>query len=665
MNRIFRFSIPFISAILFLGMLIWMAGAYRHVVADSSSSTQNREIHVTTLADELNSDGDCSLREAIEAANTNTSVDACGSGGVLTDTITFDVSGTILLNSQLVDAAGGPLVIDGNVVITVSGGYSVRVFYVNADAMLSLKRLTIINGSADLGGAIQNDGILEITDSILSNNNVSIVGGGILNSGILTITTSTLSHNNANMGGAIYNDGLLLIKDSILSDNYAAMGGGIKNGNTLTLTNSIVSGNSAGDSGAIDNTGTTTIINSILSNNSSTGNAGGIHNFDTMTVTSSILSSNESTGFGGAIYNQYGKLTLTNSTLISNTTDNTGGGVSNSAMMTIMQTTLSGNAAIGQGGGIMNWGALEITNSTLSGNEVTAPYGFVSYGGGIYNSGTITITNSTITANKAGTNGGAIYNHQTDGIVALNSSIVSNNPTGGNCAGGQITDGGYNMEDSNTCDFDEANSSYPDTNPILGPLQDNGGPTWTHALLEGSPAIDHGDDFQCPAIDQRGVVRPIDGDGDGSPNCDIGSYEYQIPPDVVTISGPNEAVPGKLTYFTATVEPISTTLPLTYTWQSDGQIPISHTSRLTDTIAFNWEIPGTYAITVTASNMAGSVMDTHVITITKPINKTYLPLVINSSEEILTPIHPSSHLGGGTWLGPFIIGAISRYKRRI
>ena len=61
---------------------------------------------------------------------------------------------------------------------------------------------------------------------------------------------------------------------------------------------------------------------------------------------------------------------------------------------------------------------------------------------------------------------------------------------------------------------------------MLGLLQDNGGLTWTHSLLTGSPAIDAGNNTQCPATDQRDVPRPIDGDGDGKAICDVGSYEY-------------------------------------------------------------------------------------------------------------------------------------------
>jgi hypothetical protein len=83
------------------------------------------------------------------------------------------------------------------------------------------------------------------------------------------------------------------------------------------------------------------------------------------------------------------------------------------------------------------------------------------------------------------------------------------------------------IEDGHSCGLSIANGSMPDTSPLLGPLQDNGGPTWTHAPLPGSPAIDAAKPEYCPPADQRGVARPVDGDGDGEAICEIGSYEFR------------------------------------------------------------------------------------------------------------------------------------------
>jgi len=185
----------------------------------------------------------------------------------------------------------------------------------------------------------------------------------------------------------------------------------------------------------------------------------------------------------------------------------------------------------------------------------------------------------------------------------------------GNCSGA-IIDGGHNISSDDSCGFDPANGSMPNTNPLLGWLQDNGGPTWTHALLEGSPAIDAGDDALCPTTDQRGAPRPLDGNGDGLAVCDIGSFEAGvISPTLVSIAGPGEGIAGQSYTFTATVEPVSTTLPLAYAWQASGQLPITHTAGITDKVSLTWQLPGTQFIIVTASNVGGSVSDSHVITI--------------------------------------------------
>jgi hypothetical protein len=136
------------------------------------------------------------------------------------------------------------------------------------------------------------------------------------------------------------------------------------------------------------------------------------------------------------------------------------------------------------------------------------------------------------------------------------------------------------------------------------------------------------------------------------------------PPTAVTLSGPGEGWVNTPYTFTATVEPISTSLPLTFIWQIDGQLPITHTSGLTDTINFSWDMPGTQLITVTTSNPADTVSASHVITITAPLHDIYLPLVIKSIDAALAPIPTTSLPGSGVLMGLVIIGVVSRRKRR-
>ncbi len=126
----------------------------------------------------------------------------------------------------------------------------------------------------------------------------------------------------------------------------------------------------------------------------------------------------------------------------------------------------------------------------------------------------MTLLNSTISGNRAISHAGGIDNW--GGTVTLSNTIVANNLLSGDCWGDIISDG-YNLDSDNTCNL-TATGDITNTDPLLGPLQNNGGPTETHALLGGSPAINTSSPA-CPATDQRGVFR-----SDGL--CDTGAYEF-------------------------------------------------------------------------------------------------------------------------------------------
>src|SRR5215510_13481427 len=190
-------------------------------------------------------------------------------------------------------------------------------------------------------------------------------------------------------------------------------------------------------------------------------------------------------GSGGGIFNS-GTLTITNSTLSRNSAPSgggipgEGGGIGNfGGTLTITNSTLSGNSA-SEGGGIANFGTLTITNSTLSGNRA------VSDGGGILNrAGLLTVTNSTLSGNTA-FEGGGIDNFQ---FAVVKNSIFAN--TFPNCGSLSISAHGVNFSTDHTCGAGFTVVSSTGAGGLnLGPLQDNGGPTFTHALLPGSVAID-------------------------------------------------------------------------------------------------------------------------------------------------------------------------------
>src|SRR5215217_5377501 len=180
------------------------------------------------------------------------------------------------------------------------------------------------------------------------------------------------------------------------------------------------------------------------------------------------------------------------------------------AGLTLNDLTVANGRADFSGGIYNNGGTLEVNNSTLSGNSAH------DNNGGIGNTGTATVSNSTISGNSANNGGGILTS---GGTATLKNTIVANNE-GGNCAGLTLTDDGGNLEwPGNACGFALS------ADPNLGPLDANGGPTETHALLPGSAAIDAAVACPPPATDQRGVSRPQ------GAACDIGAFEFVPPPD--------------------------------------------------------------------------------------------------------------------------------------
>jgi hypothetical protein len=240
-------------------------------------------------------------------------------------------------------------------------------------------------------------------------------------------------------------------------------------------------------------------------------------------------------GLDGGGINNKGTLTVEHSAI----TGNAGLGIFNTGTLTVTSSTVSGNmTGIGNdadeafGGGVYNNGSLTVTNSTIAGN--TANGFFDGYGGGIYNQlGTLTVTNSTISGNTAFGQinppfgeGGGIYNFGNNATINMHNSILAGNHVasyGPPDLSGHLTSSGYNLigKTSGGSGFDSTDLLNVD--PQLGPLQNNGGPTQTMALLPGSPAIDAGDNTGAPRFDQRGrgYHRIVNG------TIDIGAFEVQ------------------------------------------------------------------------------------------------------------------------------------------
>lgn len=313
---------------------------------------------------------------------------------------------------------------------------------------------------------------------------------------------------------------------TISNGNVADDGGGgiLAYAHPMTLARCVISGNSAQRGGGIFFT------DSVV---------GG-----TVSITNCTISGNSATS-GGAIYtigaNFYGhpgaQVTLVDSLIAGNIATDSGGGISNEGHLTILNSTIFANMATADGssgGGIFNYGTLTITNSTISGNAASLGGGILNSGGGFFDPGTSAITNGTISGNSA-SEGGGIY-QSTYGTQRLRNTLVALNTSSNSPdLNGEFTSEGFNLIGNNagaaitpaqTSDL-IGNPASP-IDPLLGPLQYNGGSTLSHALLPGSPALDHGESSSSTS-DQRHFHRPVDlpdvVNANGGDGADIGALE--------------------------------------------------------------------------------------------------------------------------------------------
>lgn len=253
-------------------------------------------------------------------------------------------------------------------------------------------------------------------------------------------------------------------------------------------------------------------------------NGGGILSTGVLTVSYSTVSGNAATGgFGGGIAAMDGSLTVAHSTISDNFAEHFGGGVLAYAPTVVTHSTISGNRAAHDGGALLSsLRPLTVANSTISGNSATSA--------GIYvQGGPATFLNSTVSGNSALFFGGLFAQMAT--VTLRNTILAGNQGTGGDClsASSQVTAEFSLIASGLNCLYGSKISNLTG-DPLLGPLEDNGGPTLTHALQQGSPAIDAGSDAAAMTAglttDQRGAgaSRFVGG------SVDIGAFEYDLQP---------------------------------------------------------------------------------------------------------------------------------------
>ncbi|HEY2988124.1 MAG TPA: right-handed parallel beta-helix repeat-containing protein [Candidatus Binatia bacterium] len=484
---------------------------------------QAATITVNTNIPKILADGKCSLVEAIINANNDALTHPDCAAGSGADTIVLPAASvhTVLndydftYGATRLPAITSQITIEGNgsKITRKKSKVQSRLMAVTTTGDLTLKNVTLSGGQHSYGGALFNYGGLMINESTITGNS-AVTGGAVANGAGagLVIEDSLFSKNTAVTGGGIFNyKGDVTVRNSSLTGHKTIFsGGGLYDvSGTVTIESVIIDGNKAGAGGAIYAKGSLLDVNSSMISGNSAGSHGGgiwiastLGGSATVTIANSTVAGNKAHYSSAGILHQNfgGTLTIQNSAVLGNTASAGGGGIEQtSGTMTIENSTISGNRGGSEGAGIWNQNTATIRNSTISGNTSKRS-------GGVRNSGQLTLDRNLISGNKAAV-GREIYSYTSGTVVADNFNLFGNNGSAGVVGflpGATDIVPGAGVLISN----------------ILAPLANNGGPTQTHALVAGSPAIDASPaDADCPSTDQRGTLRPQ------GPLCDIGAFE--------------------------------------------------------------------------------------------------------------------------------------------
>jgi predicted outer membrane repeat protein len=423
-------------------------------------------IQVNSTAQSPGTLGDCTLGEAIQAANTDTPVDGCSAGSGV-DTIILPAGTYTLVASDAVTPGTGLPAITSDVVIQGAGS-AMTIIERNANAIdqfrlmavtspnagsLVLNDITMRGGrSADVGGALQLSRASTFNNVIFIDNRAPNGGGAIFgpdfgDSRPVTLNNCTFDNNRATnyYGGAVYSP-IVTASNSTFTNNQAAVGGGAifynqSGGARFTITDSTFTNNQAANNGgAIMGSGQATIAGSLFDSNSA-GSEGGAISFGLdLDIRNSVVTNNHANEKGGiarepvttALGGGSESLTIDNCNISGNTSNRTAGGVFiESGSGTISNSTISANTAGLEGGGIFDRDALlNLANDTIDGNTATN-------GGGVYfqegsDAKPLTINNATITGNHASNAGGGFFRYS--GIVNFKNSILALNVSDTNFA---------------------------------------------------------------------------------------------------------------------------------------------------------------------------------------------------------------------------------------
>ena len=429
------------------------------------------------------------------------------------DTITFNcggpatipVSSTKTINKSItVNAYNG-----GNPVV-FSAAAARRVFSITVGSAVNLNYMTIRDGkvTGEYGAGIFNNGNLTLNNVTVRDNSSNTGGAGVFSRGALTVLSSSVFSNTYD--GIYSQTGSLVVQNSEFTNNT---GSGVNIGDG----NAAISG-STFKANMLNMSVNNGIVN-VTTSSFSEGKSAGVVNYSSKLMISESSFTNNTNIYANCAtlcnaFGNVGEISVDRSTFANNmsTAGSYGGSaIFNGNIMTVTNSTFYGNQTTGASTGtIHNQGPMLFINNTVSSNTNSGSTNTGAIVQPADQTSDLRITNSTIYLNTG--RGTAVVT----GTVRIANTIIAAN-SAGNCTG-SITNGGHNLSDTAGC------SGFTISNPLLGPLTDNGGPALTHMPASNSPAVDRIPAALCPATDQRGVARPFPAGG----LCDIGSVERVI-----------------------------------------------------------------------------------------------------------------------------------------
>jgi hypothetical protein len=475
---------------------------------------RSQTFQVTTIADS----GPGSLRDAMINAN--------GAGG---GTIAFsNVNGTISLQSALPDISADLTIIgSGTANVAIDGNRLHRIFHISSGADCNISGLTLQGGMAttndpplSYSAAVFSEGSLSMSNCFLHDNCSGYYddwegrGETIVSLGTnVTLNSVIFSNNIAYAPSALWASNVRAT-NCLFAKNASGDWSPISVGDSI-FSDCVFYGNAAwftGEGGGINAGGNLALLNCSITNNDGDFSTGGVYfRGNNLTISNSVINNNTGHDNTGGIYARGSNIVILNSSISGNEGEGNYGGLELDGNAYLSGCTIASNRCYFNIAGIGNFGTLTLTNCTISGN-----IGEWEVGSAIENYGTVEAVNCTIAFNGEG-----VENLIGASFYALN-TLLANNELGD--FSGTLTSQGYNLIgnlNTNTTIVGSTNGNIYGRDPLLGPLQNNGGLTFTHALLTGGPAIDAGTRAGAPLTDQRGVVRHF------GIAVDIGAFESE------------------------------------------------------------------------------------------------------------------------------------------